>query len=59
MSNISIAGALGVIGGVEWRIRIGQRVSAGTPPRNGIVIQLSSRAKISLMHDDNTIVKVC
>ncbi|XP_028033518.1 probable E3 ubiquitin-protein ligase HERC2 [Bombyx mandarina] len=52
-----IAGALGVIGGVEWRIRIGQRVSAGTPPRNGIVIQLSSRAKISLMHDDNTIVK--
>ncbi|KAI5642407.1 regulator of chromosome condensation (RCC1) repeat domain-containing protein [Phthorimaea operculella] len=52
-----IAGALGVVGGVEWRIRLGQRVAAGTPPRNAIVTQFTPRAKVTLVHDDNTVTK--
>ncbi|XP_052754599.1 probable E3 ubiquitin-protein ligase HERC2 isoform X2 [Galleria mellonella] len=52
-----IAGVLGVVGGVEWRIRLGQRVTAGSPPRCAIVTQLSPRAKITLVHDDNTATK--
>ncbi|KAG6464463.1 hypothetical protein O3G_MSEX014531 [Manduca sexta] len=52
-----IAGALGVVGGVEWRIRIGQKVTAGSPPRNAIVTQLSPRAKITLVHEDGTTTK--
>ncbi|KAJ0180993.1 hypothetical protein K1T71_003078 [Dendrolimus kikuchii] len=52
-----IAGALGVVGGVEWRIRLGQKVTAGSPPRNAVVTQLSPRAKITLIHDDNTVTK--
>ncbi|XP_013183359.2 probable E3 ubiquitin-protein ligase HERC2 [Amyelois transitella] len=53
-----IAGALGVVGGVEWRIRLGQRVAAGSPPKNAIVTQLSPRAKITLVHDDNSVTKI-
>lgn len=52
------AGALGVVGGVEWRIRLGHRVSVGSPPRHAIVTQLTPRAKISLVYDDNTQTKV-
>ncbi|VVD02571.1 unnamed protein product [Leptidea sinapis] len=52
-----LAGALGVVGGMEWRIRIGQRVSVGSPPRHAVVTQFSSRAKITLVHDDNTMTK--
>ncbi|CAG9575570.1 unnamed protein product [Danaus chrysippus] len=58
LNTCLIAGALGVVGGMEWRIRLGQRVIAGSPPRNAIVTQLSSRAKITLVHDDNTLSKV-
>ncbi|XP_045760290.1 probable E3 ubiquitin-protein ligase HERC2 isoform X8 [Maniola jurtina] len=57
LNNCLIAGALGVVGGMEWRIRLGQRVSAGSPPRNAVVTQLSPRAKITLLHDDNTTTK--
>ncbi|CAB3255423.1 unnamed protein product [Arctia plantaginis] len=57
LESCLIAGALGVVGGVEWRIRLGQRVTAGSPPRNAIVTQLSPRAKITLIHDDNTTTK--
>ncbi|XP_047031157.1 probable E3 ubiquitin-protein ligase HERC2 [Helicoverpa zea] len=57
LENCLIAGALGVVGGVEWRIRLGQKVTAGSPPRNAIVTQLSPRAKITLVHDDNTTTK--
>ncbi|KAL0895990.1 hypothetical protein ABMA27_011981 [Loxostege sticticalis] len=52
-----IAGALGAVGGVEWRIRLGQRVTAGSPPRHAIVTQLSPRAKVTLVYDDNTATK--
>ncbi|KAL4709830.1 hypothetical protein ACJJTC_001284, partial [Scirpophaga incertulas] len=52
-----IAGALGVVGGVECRIRLGQRVTAGSPPRNAVVTQLSTRAKITLVYEDNTYTK--
>ncbi|CAH0405793.1 unnamed protein product [Chilo suppressalis] len=52
-----IAGALGVVGAVECRVRLGQRVTAGSPPRNAIVTQLSPRAKITLVYDDNTMTK--
>ena len=47
-----------MVGGVEWRIRLGQKVAAGSPPRNAIVTQLSPRAKITLVHDDMTTTKV-
>ncbi|CAG4926206.1 unnamed protein product [Colias eurytheme] len=57
LNNCLIAGALGVLGGMEWRIRLGQRVSAGSPPKNAVVTQFSTRAKITLVHDDNTITK--
>ncbi|CAH0722311.1 unnamed protein product, partial [Brenthis ino] len=57
LNSCLIAGALGVVGGMEWRIRLGQRVYAGSPPKNAIVTQLSSRAKITLVHDDNTFTK--
>ncbi|CAH2243797.1 jg12710 [Pararge aegeria aegeria] len=57
LNNCLIAGALGVVGGMEWRIRLGQRVCVGSPPRNAIVTQLSPRAKITLLHDDNTSTK--
>ncbi|XP_041973907.1 probable E3 ubiquitin-protein ligase HERC2 [Aricia agestis] len=52
-----IAGALGVVGGLEWRIRLGQRVLTGSPTRQAIVTQLSSRAKLTLIHEDNTTTK--
>ncbi|XP_068628740.1 probable E3 ubiquitin-protein ligase HERC2 [Battus philenor] len=58
LNTCLIAGALGVVGGVEWRIRLGQKISAGSPPRNAIVTQLSPRAKITLVHDDNGVSKV-
>nr|XP_026484631.1 probable E3 ubiquitin-protein ligase HERC2 isoform X1 [Vanessa tameamea] len=57
LNSCLIAGGLGVIGGMEWRIRLGQRVCAGSPPRNAVVTQLSPRAKITLIHDDNTTTK--
>lgn len=52
------AGALGVVGGVEWRVRLGQRVTVGSPSRPAVVAQLSPRAKLTLVHDDNTVTKV-
>ncbi|XP_045542472.1 probable E3 ubiquitin-protein ligase HERC2 [Papilio machaon] len=58
LNTCLMAGALGVVGGLEWRIRLGQRVSFGSPPRYGIVTQLSPRAKVTVMHDDNTATKV-
>ncbi|CAK1599489.1 unnamed protein product [Parnassius mnemosyne] len=58
LNTCLIAGALGVVGGVEWRIRLGQKVTAGSPPRNAIVTQLSQRAKVTLIHDDNSVSKV-
>ncbi|XP_038209104.1 probable E3 ubiquitin-protein ligase HERC2 [Zerene cesonia] len=57
LNTCLIAGALGVLGGMEWRLRLGQRVSTGSPPKNAVVTQFSTRAKISLVHDDNTITK--
>ncbi|XP_022827451.1 probable E3 ubiquitin-protein ligase HERC2 [Spodoptera litura] len=57
LESCLIAGALGVVGGVEWRIRLGQRVTAGSPPRSAIVTQLSPRAKITLTHEDKTVTK--
>ncbi|XP_049884481.1 probable E3 ubiquitin-protein ligase HERC2 isoform X2 [Pectinophora gossypiella] len=52
-----IAGALGVVGGVEWRVRLGLRVTAGAPPRNAVVTQFTPRAKVTLVHDDNSVTK--
>ncbi|CAG9110142.1 unnamed protein product [Plutella xylostella] len=53
-----VAGALGVVGGAEFRVRIGQRVLTGSPSRPAIVTQFTPRAKIMLLHDDNTVSKV-
>ncbi|XP_048005438.1 probable E3 ubiquitin-protein ligase HERC2 [Leguminivora glycinivorella] len=53
-----IAGVLGVAGGVEWRIRLGQRVAAGAPSRNAIVMQISPRAKVTLVSEDNTFTRM-
>lgn len=52
-----IAGALAVIGGVEWRLRLGQRVLTGSPAKSAIITQLSPRAKITLVFDDNSTTK--
>ncbi|XP_022131000.2 probable E3 ubiquitin-protein ligase HERC2 [Pieris rapae] len=57
LNTCLIAGALGVVGGMEWRLRLGQRVCAGSPPRNAVITQLSTRAKITLVHDDNSTTK--
>lgn len=55
---VNTAGALSVIGGAEWRLRIGQRVNSGTPPRSAIITEMSTRAKVTLVFDDATTTRV-
>ncbi|XP_072935158.1 probable E3 ubiquitin-protein ligase HERC2 [Epargyreus clarus] len=57
INSCLIAGALGVIGGMEPRLRLGQLVTAGSSPRVGIVTHLSASAKVTVVHDDNTTTK--